>query len=92
MDCRIIYVDDSYLPYYPCPPLEKEDNALALIYFDLAVISVHDIKEVQSLMTLQFELSLKWRDPRVTFLNLKQQEYLNRLGPNDVSQIWYHIN
>ena len=63
MDCRIIYVDDSYLPYYPCPPLKKDENALALIHFDLDVISVHDIKEVQSLMTLQFELSLKLRDP-----------------------------
>ena len=89
MDCRIINVDDSYLPYYPCPPLEKDGNALAIIYFDLEVISVHDIKEVESLMTVIFELSLKWRDPRVTFLNLKRQEYLNRLGPDDINQIWY---
>ena len=63
---------------------------MAKIYFDLEIISVHDIKEVESLMTLQFELSIKWRDPRVTFLNLKRQAHLNLLGPDDISQIWYH--
>jgi hypothetical protein len=36
----------------------------------------------------QFKMKLRWRDPRVTFHNLKNETYLNTIGKDDVDKIW----
>ena len=48
-----------------------------------------DLIEVDSVMTVIFKLTLRWRDSRVTFRNLKDKSFLNMVGRDDASKIWY---
>jgi hypothetical protein len=32
-----------------------------------------------------------WRDPRVMFLNLKNETYLNTIGMDDAKKIWQPV-
>ena len=50
--------------------------------------SVLDIKEVKSTFNVQFVLSLKWRDPRITYQNLKEEDFLNKINLNEFEKIW----
>ncbi len=49
------------------------------------------ISEVRGTIDIQFELSLTWKDPRVTFLNLKEELYMNTVGREDGKKIWQPI-
>merc|ERR1712224_47073 len=40
-------------------------------------------------MSLQYRLTLKWKDSRVSFRNLKIDTYLNTVGNEDAIKIWY---
>ena len=53
------------------------------------IISVLDLIEVDSVMRVIYKLTLRWRDSRVTFQNLKEKSFLNMVGSNDASKIWY---
>ena len=39
-------------------------------------------------MTLQLKLQVDWRDPRLTFLNLKTENNLNTLSSSELNEIW----
>ena len=39
-------------------------------------------------ITTKYELQLEWIDPRITFLNLKENTNLNGLIPFELQQIW----
>ncbi len=54
--------------------------------FDL--LEVVSISEMDSTVTLQFYLSLSWRDPGLTFLNLKGDPASNRLSEDAAKTIW----
>ena len=47
-----------------------------------------DIDEVDHTIDLQFEIILEWRDHRLSFNNLKEEEYLNSLTDDDIKTIW----
>ena len=48
------------------------------------------IDEVDNTIDLKFEIKLEWRDDRLTYNNLKNQDaqYLNLLKEEDVQKIW----
>ena len=48
-----------------------------------------DIVEVDSLLELQFDLVLYWRDQRLKFRNLKNSTYLNTVSHKEATSIWY---
>ena len=60
---------DSYLNEVPVPPLA--DEILANILLEIEIISVLELIEVDAIMTLQYKLSFKWVDSRISFQNLK---------------------
>ena len=47
------------------------------------------MEEVESTMTLQYNLLLEWRDTRVTFRNLRHETFLNTMGKEDALKVWY---
>ena len=85
--CDIIWVDDSYLTYYPAPPIKGEGNK-SEIFLSVALKSVLDIKEVESTINVQFVLSLKWKDPRIIYRNLKEENFLNQINLGEFENIW----
>ena len=85
--CDKIIVPDSYLNEVPVPPLT--DEPLAKILLKVEIISVLELIEVDAIMTLQYKLSFKWMDTRISFQNLKGYDFLNTVGSNDARKIWH---
>ena len=87
VNCHKIAVPESYLNEVPIPP--DDGKVLADISLSIDVIRVLELEEVESEMKLQYRLTLRWKDPRVTFRNLKEDTYLNTVGNDDAAKIWY---
>ena len=87
VNCDKIAVPETYLPDVPPPPIE--DNLLADVFMSIDVNKVLNLVEVDETMVLKYRLTLKWKDSRVKFRNLKQENYLNTLGPDEAGKIWY---
>ena len=85
--CDKIIVPDFYLNEVPVPPLT--DEPLANILLEVEIISVQELKEVDAIMTLQYKLSFKWKDSRISFQNLKSHDFLNSVGSYDAKKIWH---
>ena len=54
----------------------------------MEILNILEINEVLSSMTLQLKLQVDWRDPRLTFLNLKTENNLNTLSSSELNEIW----
>ena len=80
-------VPETYQNEVPAPPMG--DDILANIFLSVDITTVLHLDEVDSIMTLQYTLTLKWMDSRVTFRNLKYDTFLNTIDTQDASKIWY---
>ena len=87
LNCEKIMVPKSYLNEAPPPPMD--DDIFAYIFLSINVIEVLDLNEVDAAMVLQFRMTLRWRDSRVKFRNLKKENFLNTVGREDAAKIWY---
>ena len=66
-----------------------EDNLLADVYLSIDVIKVLNLEEVDESMVLKYRMTLKWKDSRIEYRNLKEETYLNTLGTDEAVKIWY---
>ena len=87
MNCHKIAVPESYLNEVPVPPDDGKDLADVLLSID--VIRVLELEEVKSEMSLQYRMTLRCKDSRVDFRNLKENTFLNTVGNDDAAKIWY---
>ena len=51
-------------------------------------MKVVEIEEVDHSIHLQFQISLDWKENRVTYKNLKDKSSLNALTDYDISKLW----
>lgn len=65
-----------------------EGKSYADIGLSISVINVLDLNDVDGAMLLQYRLTLLWRDLRLKFRNLKEQQFLNTVLSEDSSKIW----
>ena len=86
-DCDKVTVPETYKNEVPAPPIEGD--SLANIHLSVDITTVLNLDEVESIMTLQYTLTLKWMDSRVTFRNLKAETFVNTIDTRDASKIWY---
>ena len=56
---------------------------------DIHLSNILNIAEVDSLMEIQFMLSMSWRDHRLMFRNLKASDHLNIVSHQEALDIWY---
>ena len=86
-NCITVSIDpNKYLKDKPPPALPGKDKAevrVSLNLLDILSLAVVDMK-----ITTKYELQLEWIDPRITFLNLKENTNLNGLIPFELQQIW----
>ena len=68
---------------------EQPPNLKIDILMRIEVIEVLDMNEVDSSMLLRYQMILRWKDSRVRFKNLKQDLFLNTVGREDASKVWY---
>ena len=86
-NCEKIMVPKSYLNEAPPPSID--DDMLTDIFLSITVIEVMDLNEVNAAMVLQYRMTLRWRDSRIKFRNLKKENFLNTVGREDAAKIWY---
>ena len=53
--------------------------------------SIISITEVSRIFRVNYQLTMKWRDTRLRFFNLKRESYLNMVALNESLSIWYPI-
>ena len=87
MNCDKIIVPKAYINEVPPPQMDNE--GLAKIFLSIEVVEVLDLIEVESAMVLQYGMTLMWKDLRLKFRNLKEDNFLNTVGREDAGKIWY---
>ena len=50
--------------------------------------SISNIRENDETFKVKFKLDMKWKDSRLTFINLKEDEYKNIISPQEAEKIW----
>ena len=54
----------------------------------IEIINILELDEVTSKMTLQLKLTVEWIDSRLEYADLKSDQNLNRLTPQETQDIW----
>ena len=52
-------------------------------------MNILDVSEVNSYLEVQFHLEMTWRDPRLSFWNLKEGSLMNIASKEEAGAIWY---
>ena len=91
--CETIIVGSSYLVNEPAP--EINDNTRVPrkpeVNIRIDIWNILSIVEVDSLLEIQFKITLLWKDSRLTFRNLKEKQYQNTASETrePLQNIWY---
>ena len=86
-ECRTVAFDEErYKPDEAAPSL-KEGSKLE-VTLDVVIQNILNIIEVQKIISLKFRLEQKWRDSRLQYYNLKNDEELNTLTFSEKKKIW----
>ena len=62
-----------------------------VIRLDLEIWAVLSISEVDELFSVKFKVTMTWVDPRLSFLNLKNDTSMNIVAPKEANKIWYPV-
>ena len=96
--CEMIILKDSYNKYIP--PIGRLENGRwiqtepngsvipADVSISITLIKIVEIEEIDHSIHLQFQISLKWKENRVKYLNLKTKAALNSLTDEDIKKLW----
>ena len=60
----------------------------ASVGVSIVLMEVVSIDEVDHSIQLQFEVILKWKENRATYLNLKEKTALNKMTEDDIKRLW----
>ena len=60
----------------------------AKVNISITLMKVVEIEEVDHSIHLQFQISLKWKENRVQYQNLKKESSLNALSDDNINQLW----
>ena len=85
-ECSLLSIDDSYDRNINPPPLHNEGKTQVSINIDL--ISILRIDEIKSQFYLKYILKTQWFDRRLRFNNLKEEQEMNILSPDNRDKIW----
>ena len=89
--CKILVLEEGYNK--EVPPISSSrstDKSVvpAEVYVSMRLFKVVDIEEEDHSIKLQFEITLNWKDSRLTYHTLKEKTSFNALRVKDFSQLW----
>ena len=87
MDCRVIEIDSSYNKFLS-PPVEAGETKLSV----LASVSLHSVSGLDPVLAsygAKFTVTLRWRDERLSFNNLRAESNMNSIRPAETEKIWF---
>ena len=76
---------------YNIHPAQTRNQGKVVVRVDVDVWAVLAISEVDELFSVKFKLTMTWRDPRLTFRNLKDDTSLNQVNLSEALNIWHPI-
>ena len=62
-----------------------------MIIIHVDVIKVLGILEDSEILSVQFNLTAIWQDPRLTYRNLKKENFKNIVSKTEGDTIWYPV-
>ena len=83
-NCNILVLQDSYNKNIP-PISSREPIDLVV---SMNVLKFVDIEEDDYSIEIQFEITMKWKEKRATYQNLKNRDSLNALMKVDYEKLW----
>ena len=86
MDCQLINFKSSYIKDISPPP--QGDEKFLKIKISMDIILVSRLDEIGQIFSTKFRMYTKWKDTRLTYLNLKRNVNLNVLKYEDQKKIW----
>ena len=84
-NCQILVLEEGYNKRVP--PI-KPDQKPVDVSVSIDVLKLVDINEKDYSIEIQFEISMKWIENRVTYHNLKEKDSLNALEEKDIEKLW----
>ena len=87
IDCRVIEFDSSYNKFLS-PPVEAGETKLSV----LASVSLHSVSSLDPVLAsyeAEFTVTLRWRDERLSFNNLRAESNMNSIKPAETEKIWF---
>ena len=87
--CELVVFNRNYNKNIPPIGSAKDGSAIpANVSISITLMKVVEIEEVDHSIHLQFQISLQWKENRVTYKNLKDKTSLNALTDHDISKLW----
>ena len=92
--CRLFSLTDGYNKVVS--PFKRVSNLNETIVtvpvnVSLKLLKIMGIDERENTIDLQFEIILEWRDPRITYNNLKKDIFFNALMEDEITMIWLPV-
>ena len=91
INCKILSLDHGYNKRVS-PILSKGFGSDAVtsvsVRISMTLLKVVAIEEADHTNRLQFQITLEWKENRVTYHNLKKQIYMNALSETDINMLW----
>ena len=84
--CQLIVFKNNYNKNIP--PFEGGTVPITKVNISLSLMKVVEIEEVDHSIHLQIQISMQWKENRVSYHNLKQKTSLNALSEHDVNKLW----
>ena len=87
--CHLVVFKNNYNKNIP-PIGSARDGSIIPVNVSLSItlMKVVEIEEVDHSIHLQFQISLEWKENRVTYQNLKAKTSLNTLTESDIYKLW----
>lgn len=86
LECQFLVLDKNYSK--DKLPLIQNKNEPVKVYFKISISAYPKIDTANSKITTDYDLFLKWYDPRLIFRDLKADETFNDLSDDNKMIIW----
>ena len=89
VDCKLLFLEPTYNKKVPPIIPTGENNFIEVqVGISINLLKIVSMEEVQHKISLQFEITLEWREIRATYQNLKVKTSLNALTDAEVRRLW----
>ena len=87
--CHLVVFKNNYNKNIPPIGSAKDGSIIPVnVSLSITLMKVVEIEEVDHSIHLQFQISLEWKENRVTYQNLKAKTSLNTLTMVDIYKLW----
>ena len=84
-NCKVLVLEEGYNKFVP--PIDLKD-LMTNVSLSLDLLKLVDINEDDYSIEIQFQITLKWKENRATYHNLKSTDNLNALTQEDIKSLW----